>query len=62
MNWEVMEKIDDDVMIKKSTESDPAIIAVFDGNIRVSEPVAALQISEIQWMAEGYYKAKQEYK
>lgn len=62
MNWEVIEDKGGNVTIKKSTDSDPAVVAVFDGNERVSQVVAALQTAEIHWMAEGYYKAKQEYR
>jgi hypothetical protein len=61
MNWKVIEDKAGDVTIKKSTDTDPIVIAVFDGNERVSQPVAALRVAEIHWMAEGYYKAKQKY-
>lgn len=62
MNWEIIDDVGGNVTIKQCTDNEPALVAVFDGSERVSRPVAALQVEDLHWMAEGYYKAKSEYK
>lgn len=50
------------VCIAADTENNPVVVAVFDGEKRVSEWVAALQKEDLYWFAEGYSEACENYR
>ena len=58
---EVVETIETGVEIKAHDEQMPVTVSVWDDGEMVHEPVAALQMDEIVWWAEGYVEAKTKY-
>lgn len=61
MNWKTIEEYECDVYIKLCKDSKPNLVAIFDGDERVTEPVAALQAEDMSWRAIGYRDAKKKY-
>jgi len=61
MNWKTSLEKDHGVEVKVCKDSEPNLVAVFDDDKRVTEPVAAMQAEEVSWEAVGYTKAKAKY-
>jgi len=61
MNWETLDEKDNGIAVKNTTEDEPQLIAVFDGDEKVTKSVDPIQIQEARWLAEGYRRAKKKY-
>lgn len=53
--------MDHGIEVKINPRSNPGLIAVYDGEERLTKPVSALQMEEVLWYAEAYSEAKAEY-
>lgn len=51
-----------EVKVYARLDSVPHVLAVFDGEDKVSDDIAPLQEQNVHFMADGYSKAKEEYR
>lgn len=59
MNWHTEEELGEGLEIKYNDENNPVVVALFDDGTMVTEPMAALQMSDLKWFAEGYKLLKE---
>lgn len=64
MSHETVHTVEDEpaVEVRADLSNNPVVVATFDGDERVSEWKAALQKEDEIWFAEGYAKARSEYR
>lgn len=55
---ELLEEYQNDVELRADTSGNPYTVSVWDENVMVLGPVAALQKEEVEWYAEGYSDGK----
>lgn len=60
-NWEEYDDLGNGVTLKVNPQNNPVLCAVFDGDEKVTQPTATIQLDEQHWAAEAYADAKEKY-